>query len=660
MKKSKLLALTLALLISFGAITGSTIAWFTDEVTSANNIIKSGALDVDVYCGNPADKESIQNKTTLFNDVTLWEPGAVAWENLTVVNTGTLSFQYEMVINAINENKMTDGTDAQLSQVLKVGFVDGLIDAAASREEVIAKIPSTDWKTLSELKTKGMLLPVEHSHIKDENVPAGAVVGSKSYGMVIWWEPTANDNKWNVNNGKTTDDSMPYLHIDLGLNVRASQLTAEADSFDHLYDGKSFKDTMDEFANSSDKVEEKVELGRDETITDDTITVKEDDDIIIDLKGHKLTVKNVVDKDCIVVNTGATLTITDSVGGGELNLVTSGSNNNEIYVVNNESGKTATLNITGDAKITLPGDSKRSDMILVEAKEGDAVLNLRDTAKVEVGGEAGNVGIVAVNATVTMEDKSRIDVVGTDAYGIYVVNGGTATIKEDAHIYVEGDSYETGIEVAANGTVNMEGGSITAVYITDTQKGRVNGAYLASDTAVFNMSGGVITAKGKHCTTGICSSDKPGTINVTGGTFHVEGEITQPTGYNLGISAASQAKLNVSGATFNIRTTIKEGVTSMAKSSALEIGRNVAVNIGDGVKVNITNADKAKMNNFAFCDYNSTEDFSLVPMTDMVSAAGNGGGRFDDRLNGTVPLLVKGVQLDNDNYNTIFNDMIQW
>jgi len=159
-KKSKLLALTLALLISFGAITGSTIAWFTDEVTSANNIIKAGALDVDVYCGNPADKESIQNKTTLFNDVTLWEPGAVAWENLTVVNTGTLSFQYEMVINAINENKMTDGTDAQLSQVLKVGFVDGLIDAAASREEVIAKIPSTDWKALSELKTKGMLLPV--------------------------------------------------------------------------------------------------------------------------------------------------------------------------------------------------------------------------------------------------------------------------------------------------------------------------------------------------------------------------------------------------------------------------------------------------------------------------------------------------------------------
>ena len=46
--------------------------------------------------------------------------------------------------------------------------------------------------------------------------------------------------------------------------------------------------------------------------------------------------------------------------------------------------------------------------------------------------------------------------------------------------------------------------------------------------------------------------------------------------------------------------------------------------------------------------------------TDMVSAAGNGGGYFDGRLNGTVPFLVKGVQLDNDNYNTIFNGMIQW
>jgi len=30
------------------------------------------------------------------------------------------------------------------------------------------------------------------------------------------------------------------------------------------------------------------------------------------------------------------------------------------------------------------------------------------------------------------------------------------------------------------------------------------------------------------------------------------------------------------------------------------------------------------------------------------------------RLNGTVPFLVKDVQLDKDNYNTIFNDMIQW
>jgi len=39
-------ALALTIMLS---VTGGTIAWFTDEVTSANNIIKSGNLDVEMY-----------------------------------------------------------------------------------------------------------------------------------------------------------------------------------------------------------------------------------------------------------------------------------------------------------------------------------------------------------------------------------------------------------------------------------------------------------------------------------------------------------------------------------------------------------------------------------------------------------------------------------
>ena len=41
-----LLTSMLSLLICVSMLVGSTFAWFTDSVTSANNVIKSGNLDV--------------------------------------------------------------------------------------------------------------------------------------------------------------------------------------------------------------------------------------------------------------------------------------------------------------------------------------------------------------------------------------------------------------------------------------------------------------------------------------------------------------------------------------------------------------------------------------------------------------------------------------
>ena len=49
-----------------------------------------------------------------------------------------------------------------------------------------------------------------------------------------------------------------------------------------------------------------------------------------------------------------------------------------------------------------------------------------------------------------------------------------------------------------------------------------------------------------------------------------------------------------------------------------------------------------------------------MPMSTMAKYSSNSNGKFDNRLSGAVPFLVKGVQLDNDNYDTIFDGMIQW
>ena len=45
----------LALFLCFAMLLGTTFAWFTDSVTSANNIITAGNLDVDLKYAKPND-----------------------------------------------------------------------------------------------------------------------------------------------------------------------------------------------------------------------------------------------------------------------------------------------------------------------------------------------------------------------------------------------------------------------------------------------------------------------------------------------------------------------------------------------------------------------------------------------------------------------------
>ena len=47
--KQQLLLSAISLLLCVSMLVGSTFAWFTDTVTSTNNIIKSGTLDVELY-----------------------------------------------------------------------------------------------------------------------------------------------------------------------------------------------------------------------------------------------------------------------------------------------------------------------------------------------------------------------------------------------------------------------------------------------------------------------------------------------------------------------------------------------------------------------------------------------------------------------------------
>ena len=88
--KKSLLTSIVALLLCFTMLLGTTLAWFTDEVTSTGNKIQAGTLELDLLL---LDKESGEwnslkkDKNPIFN-YDRWEPGYVDVKVLQVKNLG--------------------------------------------------------------------------------------------------------------------------------------------------------------------------------------------------------------------------------------------------------------------------------------------------------------------------------------------------------------------------------------------------------------------------------------------------------------------------------------------------------------------------------------------------------------------------------------------
>lgn len=223
-----LLGSIIALMLCFAMLLGTTFAWFTDSVTSDNNQIVAGNLDVELYHTNATvSNETVEGATDLFADVDAgrWEPGAIAYEKFTVANEGNLAFKYQFALSATNPT-VVDGVS--FASLLKVAVVGPNFDY--SREK-IAQI--TEWESLASFFLYGQL-------------EEGA---TETHGIVIWWEPSANDNLFNMNNGKTIE-----AKVDLGVTLIATQLGSEYDSFGNDYDSSAdgFVSTLYGFGSESD------------------------------------------------------------------------------------------------------------------------------------------------------------------------------------------------------------------------------------------------------------------------------------------------------------------------------------------------------------------------------------------------------------------------
>lgn len=210
-----------ALLICFTMLIGTTYAWFTDVVTSSNNIIKTGTLDAvvtwsDKYTTAEEDWYDVEDPDTnaLF-EYELWEPGYTAVRYLKVANVGSLAFKYKLVIVVNGETDEGAANAVKLADVIDVYYASEKVD-----------VPNRDLDNNANLTKVGTLSDVIAGTSVVEGVLLAGQTDSANYGtIVLKMQESAGNEYQNLSVGTSFD-----------LMLFATQYTYEEDSFDHLYD----------------------------------------------------------------------------------------------------------------------------------------------------------------------------------------------------------------------------------------------------------------------------------------------------------------------------------------------------------------------------------------------------------------------------------------
>ena len=214
--KRALLTSIVALVMCFTMLVGTTFAWFTDSVTSENNVIKSGNLDITLEYYNGTSWVDVKDASDILAG-DLWEPGYVDVAYLRIKNAGSLALKYQLGVNIVSETdgKTPAGETITLSDYIYFDVIEGVngqTSAYASREAALAV--TTETTIISEGYTKAA------------NLEAGS---DYTYLAMVVYMPVSVGNEAN-------HDGTNSPEINLGISIYATQYTKESDSFDDQYD----------------------------------------------------------------------------------------------------------------------------------------------------------------------------------------------------------------------------------------------------------------------------------------------------------------------------------------------------------------------------------------------------------------------------------------
>ena len=205
--KRALLSSVLALMMCIAMLIGSTFAWFTDNVSSKDNKIKAGNLDIQLLMADGTDTYTDISDSTnpIFgvgssaqnnNAETLWEPGKTQVAYLAIKNNGNLALKYKVALDVENVSK-------NLYEVMEYDIIaDAKYDSVKT------------WESGNSV--------VEGMQIITTDVPLAA--GEIHYfALAIHMKEEAGNN-------------YQAGQVNFDLTVLATQDTVESDSFNNQYD----------------------------------------------------------------------------------------------------------------------------------------------------------------------------------------------------------------------------------------------------------------------------------------------------------------------------------------------------------------------------------------------------------------------------------------
>ena len=204
--KRALLSAVLSLVLCVSLLMGTTFAWFTDSVTSQNNKIVAGTLQMDLELLENGSWTSIKNSGKAIFDYDKWEPGYTAVQVLRVTNKGTLALKWYAKFVSQNElSELADVIDVYVNTSATVLPSDRSLDGYTKVGTV------REFVNTIETTTNGALEAGETAYL----------------GIGLKMRETAGNE---------------YQGLDLGgafdIQILATQFTSEteSDTFDNQYD----------------------------------------------------------------------------------------------------------------------------------------------------------------------------------------------------------------------------------------------------------------------------------------------------------------------------------------------------------------------------------------------------------------------------------------